>query len=208
MVLHAIRAARRFIYIEDQYLVNLEISRALIAALPNLQHVTILIPHSSLLSSEECPQQHHRRRRDFIAPLRATGGNKVRVFYLSPPGSINTYVHAKMWVFDDEFAIIGSANVNRRGYRHDSEVAAAIFDPSPNPFAKRLRMALWAKHLNMNNSRDLPKLQDGVTGAGFWLDPPRGAHIAAFNENASISTGGRFYCRLLSWDGQIDPDGS
>lgn len=208
MVLQAIRAARRFIYLEDQYLVNLEISRALLAALPNIQHLTILIPHSSLLSSDECPQQHHRMRRAFIAPLRAAGGSKVRVFHLAPPGATNTYVHAKMWIFDDELAIIGSANVNRRGYKHDSEVAAAIFDPSPNPFAKRLRVALWAKHLNMNNPTGQASLQDGVASAGLWLAPPRGAHIAPFNENARISNSGRFYCRIASWDGQIDPDGS
>ena len=48
MFLRAIAAARRFIYIEDQYLVNPEASEALIRAIPHIAHLTILIPHSDI----------------------------------------------------------------------------------------------------------------------------------------------------------------
>jgi phosphatidylserine/phosphatidylglycerophosphate/cardiolipin synthase-like enzyme/outer membrane protein OmpA-like peptidoglycan-associated protein len=73
MILKAIREARRFIYIEDQYLVSVEIRQALLAALPNIQHLTILIPHGSITAM---PQVHFRRQQ-VIAPLRAAGGSKV-----------------------------------------------------------------------------------------------------------------------------------
>lgn len=60
------------------------------------------------------------------------------------PGS---YVHSKVWVFDDELAIIGSANCNYRGWAYDSEVGAVIFDQlgvrRGESFARRLRMDLW-----------------------------------------------------------------
>lgn len=207
MVLRAISQARRFIYIEDQYLVSMEVSRALVRALPRIQHLTIVIPHSSLLSSQECPQHFHRRRRSFIAPLRAAGGSKVRVFHLHPPGTPNTYVHSKMWVIDDELAIIGSANCNRRGYTHDSEVAAAIYDPDRR-LAQDLRVRLWAKHLNMNTPAGRRALADGVASARFWLARPAGARVAPFNERSSISAGESFHCRVASWDTHIDPDGS
>ena len=143
MALNAIGQARRFIYLEDQYLVNMEVSAALVRALPRIQHLTIVIPHTALLESTECPQDFKRHRAAFIAPLVAAGGSKVRVFHLHPPGAPHTYVHAKMWIIDDEFAIIGSANCNRRSYAHDSEVMAGIYDLERN-FAKQLRIALWA----------------------------------------------------------------
>jgi phosphatidylserine/phosphatidylglycerophosphate/cardiolipin synthase-like enzyme len=213
MVLHAISQARRFIYIEDQYLTNLEVSQALVRALPNIQHLTILIPHSSLLASDECPQWHHDMRRRFIAPLRAAGGGKVGVYYLNPPGNFKTYVHAKTWVIDDEFAIIGSANLNFRGYTHDSEVAAGIYDPGR--LVKDLRIALWAGHLNINknspNGRSM--LEDGVASARFWrllrtMNSAAPTRVAPFNENSSISTGQGAHCKPAAWIDAIDPKGS
>ena len=50
----------------------------------------------------------------------------------SPPdaGSSLTYVHSKIWIMDDRFAVIGSSNCNNRGYNHDSEVVAGIYDES------------------------------------------------------------------------------
>jgi phosphatidylserine/phosphatidylglycerophosphate/cardiolipin synthase-like enzyme len=203
MILHAINQARRFIYLEDQYLVSMDVSAALVRALPRIQHLTIVIPHTNLLSSTECPQDFKSRRSAFIAPLVAAGGSKVRIFHLHPPGAPNTYVHSKMWVIDDEFAIIGSANCNRRSYTHDSEVTAGVYDPDRS-FAKQLRMALWAKHLNMAPSA----LTDGVASARFWLSPPPGAHVAPFNHLAAVTTGNAPRCRLASWDTHIDPDGS
>jgi phosphatidylserine/phosphatidylglycerophosphate/cardiolipin synthase-like enzyme len=199
-VLRAIEQARKFIYIEDQYLVSMEASRALQAALPNIQHLTILIPHGSIT---DMPQVNFRRQQ-FIAPLRAAGGSKVRVFFLSPAGAANTYVHAKTWMIDDEYAIIGSANCNRRGYTHDSEVTAGIFDPAGRPLAKQLRVALWARHLNMDTAAGRRALEDGVASARFWLAPPSGARIARYNENADIE---RLHTNA-TWNQVIDPDGS
>jgi phosphatidylserine/phosphatidylglycerophosphate/cardiolipin synthase-like enzyme len=49
-------------------------------------------------------------------------------------------------MIDDELAVIGSANCNRRGYEHDSEVNAFVFDdaipigPGGLTFAQGLRM--------------------------------------------------------------------
>lgn len=207
MVLHAISQAQHYIYLEDQYLVNMEVSTALVRALPRLQHVTIVIPHTSLLDDTECPQDFRQHRAAFIAPLVAAGGNKVRVFHLHPPGAPNTYVHAKLWILDDEFVIVGSANCNRRGYLHDSEVMAGIYDPDL-VFAKQLRISLWAKHLNMDTTAGRAALSDGVAGARFWLSLPAGAHVAPFNHLAPIATSNAIRCSLASWDGDIDPDGS
>ena len=149
-----------------------------------------------------------RRIRFCAAPLRAAGGSKVRVFHLAPLSAPGSYVHAKSWVFDDEFAIVGSANINRRGYSHDSEAVVGIYDPRRPSLAKRLRIALWAKHLNLNTSAGRAALDDGVKSARFWLKRPPGAHAAPFDETAGITASDAFRCRLASWDGQIDPDGS
>lgn len=205
MFLRAIAAARRFIYIEDQYLVNPEASAALVKALPNISHLTILIPHSDI---SDMPRVHELRKM-FVAPLRSAGGDKVRIFVKSPfgPDVPHSYVHAKTWVFDDQFAIIGSANTNQRGWTHDSEICAGIYDESTNDhasysFAHRLRVALWAEHLNMNTPAGHAQLADGVASAANWLLP--GGNVEAFAENAGQDKGIKSLVPLRF----IDPDGA
>jgi phosphatidylserine/phosphatidylglycerophosphate/cardiolipin synthase-like enzyme len=199
MVLHAIAQARRFIYMEEQYLVSLEIRDALIRALPNIAHLTILIPDGSI---SDLPQGNFRRR-EFIRPLKAAGGGKVRVFHPFPPRAPFGYVHAKMWVFDDEYAIIGSANCNRRGYTHDSEVIAGIVDEGSGEdmwMPHRLRVDLWSLHLNVP-PRDVI---DGVASAGLWLRPVGAGRVEPHDENAGIE---RVHTDT-SWNNVVDPDGS
>eukprot|EP00250_Pteridium_aquilinum_P008779 c18202_g1_i1 orf=163-2598(+) len=68
------------------------------------------------------------------------------------------YVHAKMMIVDDEYIIIGSANINQRSMDggRDSEIAMGAFQPAhtmgsepPSPKADihGFRMSLWYEHL-------------------------------------------------------------
>ncbi|KAJ0031780.1 hypothetical protein Pint_12390 [Pistacia integerrima] len=67
------------------------------------------------------------------------------------------YVHAKMMIVDDEYIIIGSANINQRSMDggRDTEIAMGAFQPlhlttSIEPARGQIygfRMALWFEHL-------------------------------------------------------------
>lgn len=68
------------------------------------------------------------------------------------------YVHAKMMIVDDEYIIIGSANINQRSMdgARDSEIAMGGYQPyhlSTRQAARGqihgFRMALWYEHLGM-----------------------------------------------------------
>ncbi|HEU5367538.1 MAG TPA: phospholipase D-like domain-containing protein, partial [Ktedonobacterales bacterium] len=54
------------------------------------------------------------------------------------------YVHAKVGIVDDLWATVGSANLNSRSLSHDAELNVAALDPA---FARGLRLSLWAEHL-------------------------------------------------------------
>jgi phospholipase D1/2 len=88
-----------------------------------------------------------------------------------PDGTVLTeqlYIHSKVMIVDDRFAIIGSANINDRsmlGYR-DSEIAVVIEDPL---FALHLRQDLWREHFGLIKSHealtirsDYPEVQDSL----------------------------------------------
>ena len=166
----AISNAQRFIYFEDQYLWDfdspsggpLAMAAALNQALPRLHHITALIPGNAI-SDFWWAQRPWRIR--FIEEVRRGHSTEIaqrfRVFQrnVAPCGSDgcfgpHTYVHSKCWVFDDELAVIGSANCNRRGYQHDSELDAFVFDDAApgagQTFAQQFRQSLWQEHLGVS----------------------------------------------------------
>ncbi|KAF3788203.1 Phospholipase D alpha 1 [Nymphaea thermarum] len=68
------------------------------------------------------------------------------------------YVHAKMMIVDDEYIIVGSANINQRSMdgSRDSEIAMGAYQPyhlaTREPARGQIhgfRMALWYEHLGM-----------------------------------------------------------
>jgi phosphatidylserine/phosphatidylglycerophosphate/cardiolipin synthase-like enzyme len=207
MFFHAIDAAKRFIYIEDQYLVHKETSDALVKALPRLRHLTIIFPHSDLTDLPHIWEH----RKAFIAPLRSAAKDKVHVFVRFPFGAqvARSYVHAKTWVFDDQYAIIGTANVNRRSWTHDSEIVVGIYDESTNDhaaytFAHRLRVRLWAEHLNMNTPDGHAALADAVASTVHWKLP--GTNVAEYDENSGHDDLSN-PINHASWDDSVDPEG-
>jgi phosphatidylserine/phosphatidylglycerophosphate/cardiolipin synthase-like enzyme/outer membrane protein OmpA-like peptidoglycan-associated protein len=193
LLLAGIRNAQRFIYIEDQYLLSIDAAKALNAAVPRLAHVTILIPGSEATGGVPCIWKY---RKDFIDTLTAglspTDLAKARVFQRvskpithPPTFGWHTYIHAKTWVFDDELSAIGSANVNRRGWEHDSEAEAFTFDDSVPvgsglTFSQKQRMDLWAEHLGLPAATFV----DGVTSAAYWLSLPPSASVMRYDPRA------------------------
>jgi phosphatidylserine/phosphatidylglycerophosphate/cardiolipin synthase-like enzyme len=204
LTLRAIQQAQQYIYMENQYLVSMAVSDALRDRLADIKRLIILIPYSGI---SDLPQVWGRTR-DFINNL--GHASKVSVCYRHKAGQAfdadRNYIHAKIFIIDDEFSIIGSANCNRRGYTHDSEVVAGIHDPA---FAKDLRMRLWAEHLGI----PIGSLSDPIASAAHWFRPPPVSFITRYDPNAGndrhynpFSAG--FWAQLGDWDVEVDPDGS
>ncbi|WP_030231451.1 peptidoglycan-binding protein [Streptomyces sp. NRRL S-350] len=197
LVLNAIASAVQFIYLEDQYLVDMDISAALLAALPSITSLIIVTEDTSTINNETPGiGQYWARRKKFLDPLLAAGPGKV----IACTHDLN-YVHSKTWIFDDEFAVIGSANVNRRGMTHDSEQAVGLFEPAYGFLVKDLRIRLWALHLNvpantLTNAFPASQLWFGSLGAAnvTELDPSSGADPNPPSDSA--------------WNAILDPDGT
>ena len=202
LVLKAIAATKRFIYLEDQYLVDMAISQALRNALAHVKKVIILICPSDGVRGEL--YQVDRRRKDFIDNIKAGGADKVHVCEL------DQYVHAKLWVFDDRFSIIGSANVNRRGFTHDSEQLVGVFDVNKKKkwfFAHELRMHLWARHLGLSPL----DVHDAVASSVHWSDGNTRGHVRTFVPDPSKDLPPPQAFPVSPdylWNAIIDPDGS
>ena len=69
------------------------------------------------------------------------------------------YVHSKMLIVDDEYIIMGSANINDRSMsgNRDTEIAVGLCQPhfirqSATGMVRCFRMSLWTEHLNFMGS--------------------------------------------------------
>lgn len=198
-LLDAIRSARRFIDLEDQYLASMTIADALRDALKNVQHVIALVTASPI---SDLPQVWMRRKAfiEHVDPL----GAQFRVYYLWDPHTRgfadHTYVHAKTWVFDDELAYIGSANVNNRGLSSDSETGVLVTDrrwsaKPPYGFAHEFRMRLWHEHLGID-------VIDPLEGRKAWDVPSPISRVRPYDPDEGDDP--EEY-RKIPWQ-VIDPD--
>ncbi len=167
-VFHAIAKAERFIYLEDQYLVDEEVAARLAAALPRLRALVIVICHSDTVNGElHQAWERHKRFLDHLAP------HMGKVAVLVGHG----FIHAKVWIVDDQVAVVSSANVNRRGFRHDSEVGVAFGDQGAPGQVQRLRQQLWAAHLGGAAPDPAAPPEDSLA---LWQAPPGGASVSPY----------------------------
>ena len=115
---------------------------------------------------------------DLEDPAPASGAELVRHTLRHP-----IYVHSKLMIVDDDYIVIGSANINQRSMagERDSEICVGAFQPDhsisdgqPRGDIHTFRMALWSAHLggysdifeNPNSAECLEYVR-GVTSQ-FW----------------------------------------
>ncbi len=187
--LKAIDAAERLIYLESQFLRHRPISDALCAAArrrPDLQLVLLLPPEPERILFENArswdARHAHALQTLALLDLRRAFGDRAA---LVSPGQKRTaeegfsralggagpiYVHAKVTLVDDRVGIVGSANLNGRSMRWDTEASVLFRDPGK---IEDLRLRLARKWLG-------PRFEDG--------DPARAATwTEAARENADLA---------------------
>lgn len=165
--LAAFRKARQVIHIETQYLRSRVIAGALAEAAaknPQLSLVLILpaLPETLAFDGEdgldtrfgmalqkeavEMVQQGFGDRAVIASPVRPVMSSRQGVTALA--GSPMIYVHNKVLVCDDTYALVGSANLNGRSMRWDTEAAVEITDPARvSALRTRLLQHWWFESL-------------------------------------------------------------
>ena len=208
---HALARPCRTIYLEDQYLVEdtpmgdkprLPALLDLLAARVQDRDFVKLIVLCTRLADidEEFLHQAGKHRRAFIERLDAADPNHQKVVIcqyksngslrsgLIPTTSAPFYVHSKTWIFDDEFLIVGSANCNRRGYSHDSELDLAVYDNDRSTVAA-LRRRIWLRRLNAGiTGRPLaPSAVADFTAASVYWEKPNEHGLALENHRIGLA---------------------
>lgn len=167
----ALQRARRLVYIEDQYLWSTEVGEVLDDALhrnPGLQVVAVRPRHPDQEGPFKVPPTLLGRGLSLRA-LRPSVRDRLTLLDIESAKGTPIYVHAKLAVIDDVWAAVGSANLNRRSWTHDSELTVAVLDAqkddrhpddpagtgdSARRFARELRLKLLREHLERSEDDD------------------------------------------------------
>jgi phosphatidylserine/phosphatidylglycerophosphate/cardiolipin synthase-like enzyme len=161
--LKAIRNAKQYIFISDQFLWNPVILDAVAQQLQKVQAVVLVTDSFNtldhyILGYNLKTMANAKAYYQFRAWSQLAKSNKVFAYQLIkeglPEANIkNTiYTHWKALIIDDEFAIIGTAGVEQAGMTNDIDMSLGIYDPA---VVKTMRENLWAEYLNVSDPMTL-----------------------------------------------------
>ena len=173
---NALSNAQRFVYLENQYFwlrpytgiempfvdaINPEMERnvrELGAALERGAMVAIVLPDRPDPGRDDADATLRRLREE---ATRAVREGRLLFFCLGTStgkedgeGGVRyrpIYVHGKVAIIDDVWTTVGSANLNNRGLRDDTEMNVATLD---RELTYSLRLVLWSEHLGLLNDDD------------------------------------------------------
>lgn len=152
--LKIIANARNYIYIEDQYLVNIDVANALNKKLKDISFKRLIIIIQDSRETTDILIPHKKRGEFNDAVIDGLSGEQLKKYFLfminddmAKSSRFHPGMHAKTLIVDDELAMIGSTNVNQRSFTLDSETSMIVFSNKGeyyrNNFAYKLRNKIW-----------------------------------------------------------------
>lgn len=159
LLVRAIGAAQRLIYVETQYFSSWQLCEALLDRLgqprrPRLDIVVVVNPRAEALKEQIAVGLRQEQIVDRLRRAASESGHALGVYYTvaAGPKARATYIHSKLAIVDDRFLTIGSANFTNRSLAIDSEInasweAPARGDPALQTAIRRARVSLLSEHI-------------------------------------------------------------
>ena len=143
--LRGLRAAQRFVYLENQFLWSPEILAVLREKLgrpPTPEFRLVLV----LPAKPDNGADDTRGQLGTLVQADGEGGRLLACTLYAIGGEKDwpVYVHAKVGIVDDAWMTIGSANLNEHSLFNDTEMNLVTHDAG---LARQTRIRLWAEHL-------------------------------------------------------------
>ena len=182
LMLDAIDAADRLLYIETQYFSSTSIRKGLVARMrargrPRLEIVIVVNERAEALKEEIAVGLRQAKNLERLRQVARDTGHALGVYYSLSDGAGEqqraTYIHSKLLITDDRFLTVGSANLTNRSMGVDSELHVSWEAP---PEARRdhhlvrgirrLRVSLLAEHAGLSGAAAIRPLvaMDGLVG--------------------------------------------
>lgn len=155
LFLEQIAAAKRWLYCESQYFASRRIAEAIAKRLDEADGPEIVIINPETAEGWLQPIAMDSARARLVAALRARDRHgRLAIYHPFTTQGAPIYVHAKITIVDDAQLRIGSANMNNRSMRLDTECDVSV-DAARHPEAQLgpviagIRNGLLAEHLGV-----------------------------------------------------------
>ena len=141
----ALRSARKFVYLESQFLWSAQVVEILAAKLrepPNDRfRVVVLLPAKPNNGADTT-----RGQLGVLGRADSGAGRFLACTVSARTGGLTgpLYVHSKVGIVDDAWITVGSANLNEHSFFNDTEMNILTCDAT---IARETRLRLWAEHL-------------------------------------------------------------
>ncbi|KAF4324030.1 hypothetical protein G195_002889 [Phytophthora kernoviae 00238/432] len=120
----AIKNAKNYIYVEDQYFILVpELLDALLAVMPTIQRLVIV---TNAQDNGFQATGYAKYFYNMVSPLLEKYPDKIKLY--TTKRDLKVFVHSKLAIIDDVYLSVGSANWNRRSMTSDSELSASVVD--------------------------------------------------------------------------------
>ena len=153
LFIHQIGQARRSVYIESQYFASRRIAEAIARRLQEPDGPEFVIINPLTAEGWLQPLAMDSARARLMKSLGALDRHdRLAMYHPFTSGGEPIYVHAKIMVVDDRAVRVGSANINNRSMKLDTECDVSVEAETGEPeriaeLASALRDGLLAEHL-------------------------------------------------------------
>jgi phospholipase D1/2 len=164
LFLDAIDAAERLIYIENQYFSSQALFNALQQRLKDdsrskLDIVLVIAKDAEAMLEQLSIGVIQARLIRQLQSLAAETGHSLGIYYPASSekdgNETATYIHSKLFLVDDRFLSVGSANMNNRSMGLDTELnvawESASFEDALASSIREARVDLLAEHTGLND---------------------------------------------------------
>jgi phosphatidylserine/phosphatidylglycerophosphate/cardiolipin synthase-like enzyme len=205
---NSIRKAKNSIYIENQFPFQNEfITKILCKRLQEQKNLKVIIvgpmePNLPGLIGSVLSKTSVNDVNEHLQWIRDAGdmGRRVGTYSLvcqdkKTKSLRQIYVHSKLLIVDDKWITIGSANIDKNGFKDSTEVNVGI---TSIPLAKQLRKRLWVEHTGLlENSTNMtnkylskrPEISKRISTSRRKLEPSpndNGSNIEDFDHGFNI----------------------
>uniref|UniRef100_H3GLA4 phospholipase D n=1 Tax=Phytophthora ramorum TaxID=164328 RepID=H3GLA4_PHYRM len=119
----AIRNARNYIFIQDQYFILVpELLDVLLEVMPSITRLVVIVQRTV----EASYTGYDKYLYDMVSPLLLHFPDKFQLY--TTKESRGLYIHSKVVIVDDVYVSLGSANWNRRSMTSDTELGINVVD--------------------------------------------------------------------------------
>ena len=171
LYLDSLAAARRFLYLEHQYLTSKTVGEALAARLRESDgpEVVVVLPERAPGWLEQGTMDVLRAR--LLAKLKeADRHGRLRVYcpVVRAPHRSAIHVHSKVTIADDEFVRVGSSNLSNRSMGLDTECDLAV-EAAGDDRVRRAIDGLRGRLLGEHLGAEPEHLTEAVRREGSWI---------------------------------------